>query len=231
MRAHYLQHVEFEGLGSIEQWLDAAGYTIGGTRLFRGEAFADPGALDMLIVMGGAMSVNDERALPWLAAEKTFVRACIDRGVPVLGVCLGAQIIVSALGGKVYRNPQKEIGWFSVERVDALSDMFQFPARTDVFHWHGETFELPYRSPGSTVHLARSVACEHQAFQFGRHTIGLQFHLEVTSESIRQMIENCSDELVPAPYVQTAEQMLDVPRSQYVACNALMGEVLTYLSA
>lgn len=136
MRAHYLQHVPFEGLGSIEAWLHEAGYSIGVTRLFEGDAFPDPDDLDLLIVMGGPMSVNDEHRYPWLIQEKAFIRAAIDAGVAVLGVCLGAQLIASAHGAPVYPNHAAEIGWFPIEGVansdpQADPDAFSFPPRGD----------------------------------------------------------------------------------------------------
>lgn len=226
MRAHYLQHVPFEGLGSIEPWLQAAGYEITGTRLFDAPVFPRPDEIDLLIAMGGPMSVNDERELPWLVEEKRFVRECIAAGTPVLGVCLGAQLIASALGAKVYPNREKEIGWFPVQTVAPGQDTaFRFPPSIDVFHWHGETFDLP----AGAVRLARSEGCEHQAFQIGRSVIGLQFHLETTPASAGALVSHCRHELVPARYIQAEREILDVPADRYVAINALMADVLGYL--
>ena len=228
MRAHYLQHVPFEGLGSIETWLREAGHTIDSTRFFAAEALPTIDQLDLLVVMGGPMSVNDEKAFSWLSPEKAFIRAVVDAGKPVLGVCLGAQLIASALGAEVTSNPVKEIGWFPVEGV-APSDAatFRFPPSAEVFHWHGETFSLP----AGATRLARSVGCENQAFQIGRSVIGLQFHLETTPESARAIVANCRDELVPAPYVQSEAQILAVGGERYADIHRLMGDVLAYLCA
>jgi GMP synthase-like glutamine amidotransferase len=110
MNAHYLQHVPFEGLGSIESWLEAAGHKITKTQFYKSANLPEPDQLDLLIVMGGPMSVNDEDALPWLVQEKRFIRDIIRTGKPVLGVCLGAQLIASALGARVYKNAAKEFG-------------------------------------------------------------------------------------------------------------------------
>jgi GMP synthase-like glutamine amidotransferase len=228
MRAHYFQHVPFEGLGSIESWLSSAGYDITSTQFYESEVLPRAGDLDLLVVMGGPMSVNDEATLPWLIREKAFVRECVANGVPVLGVCLGAQMIASALGARVYPNREKEIGWFPIEAVpSATQDTFTFPAAIDVFHWHGETFDLP---PGA-VPLARSAACEHQAFQVGRKTIALQFHLETTPESAAEIVRHCAHELTPSAYVQSADQMLAVPADRYHAINRLMGDVLRFLQS
>jgi GMP synthase-like glutamine amidotransferase len=229
MRAHYLQHVPFEGLGSIGPWLAAAGYEISATRFFDSPALPDPEHPDLLVVMGGPMSVNDETAFPWLAAEKAFVRRVVESGTPVLGICLGAQLIAAAMGSKVYRGPEKEIGWHPVRGVVSAggSTAFRFPPEAEVFHWHGETFDLPV---GATL-LASSAACENQAFQIGRSAIGLQFHLETTPESAREIVTNCRDELVSAPYIQTEEAILAAGPERYRAINRMMGEVLAYLRA
>jgi GMP synthase-like glutamine amidotransferase len=226
MRAHYLQHVPFEGLGSIEPWLAAAGYEITETPLFETPSLPDPAKIDFLIVMGGPMSVNDENSHPWLVGEKKFIRNCIEAGKPVLGVCLGAQLIASAMGAGVYRNPAKEIGWFPIRAVPGVEgEAFRFPSSIEVFHWHGETFDLP----SGAVRLAKSEGCENQAFQLGRSVIGLQFHLETTPESARKLVENCREELIPAAYVQSEAAILSATPDRYGAINGLMAELLTYL--
>ena len=226
MRAHYLQHVPFEGLGSMESWLEAAGYTITVTRFFESAVLPAVAEIDLLVVMGGPMSVNDELDNPWLVAEKRFIRAVIDAGRPVLGVCLGAQLIASAMGARVYPNPVKEIGWFPVrDTAPAVAPVFRFPPSVEVFHWHGETFDLP----DGAVRLASSDGCLNQAFQVGDSVIGLQFHLETTSESAHAIISNCRDELVPAQYIQAEAEILAAGPPRYAAINRLMGELLAYL--
>lgn len=226
MRAHYFQHVAFEGLGSIEPWLNSNGYGLTVTKFFESAALPDPEAIDLLIVMGGPMSVNDEEKFPWLVPEKRFVREMIESGKPVLGVCLGAQIIANAMGATVFPNPVKEIGWFPIGAVASPDDSaFRFPHSETVFHWHGETFDLP---PGAT-RLAKSEACENQAFQLGRRVIGLQFHLETTPKSARDMISNCRDELVPSKYVQTEDEILSASLSRYESINDLMSSILSFL--
>ncbi|GIW56690.1 MAG: amidotransferase [Nitrospiraceae bacterium] len=226
MRAHYFQHVAFEGLGSIETWLRAAGCEITGTRFFESADLPALDEVEFLIVMGGPMSVHDDAEYPWLVQEKQFIRSCILAGKPVLGVCLGAQLIAHALGAKVYRHHTKEIGWFPVQAVPTSGEVFRFPPSVEVFHWHGETFDLP---PGAML-LARSEACAHQAFQIGRSVIGLQFHLETTPELARQMIAHCRAELVPSRYVQSEAEILSAPPQRYREANKLMAKVLRYLT-
>ncbi len=226
MRAHVFQHVEFEGPGSIGPWLTARGYDVTRTRLFEAADLPDFGEIDLLVIMGGPMSVNDEEQYPWLVAEKHLIRQCIAAGRAVLGVCLGAQLIASAMGSRVYPNQCREIGWFAVrDMAPAVGGHFRFPAASLVFHWHGETFDLP----AGAVLLAASEQCRNQAFQLGESVIGLQFHLETTPESAAALVTNCRDELVIGQCIQTAERILSAPPEHYLDINVLMHEVLAYL--
>ena len=226
MRAHYLQHVPFEGLGSIEPWLMLAGYDITNTRFFETAELPGINEIDLLIIMGGPMSVNDEIELPWLIREKRFIGDAIDNGKPVLGICLGAQLIASAMGAKIFPNAFKEIGWFPIQGISSIdSSAFRFPASTEVFHWHGETFDLPT----GAILLARSEGCENQAFQIGKSVIGLQFHLETTPESAMELVSNCRDELVAGEYIQTEQDILSAPQERYRTINSLMSDILQYL--
>lgn len=226
MRAHILQHVPFEGPGSILPWLGHRNVVTSTTRLFESQALPSPQEFDLLIALGGPMSVNDEEALTWLRHEKVFVREAVHSGKAVLGICLGAQLIASSLGARVYPGPNKEIGWFPVQGIAHSSEAFSFPSEVDVFHWHGETFDLPL----GAAHLAKSDGCRYQAFQVGERAIGLQFHLETTPESADSIISNCRHELLPARYVQSEQELRAVEANRYVAINALMSRVLTYLT-
>ena len=228
MRVHVLQHVPFEDTGSMAPWLAERGAVVTCTRFFLDPVLPPAEGLDLVIAMGGLMSVNDEDRLPWLVPEKRFLRDAIERGVRVIGVCLGAQLIASALGASIRRNPHREIGWFPVEAAPAVAPgLFRFPDRCTVFHWHGETFDLP---PGA-VRLAGSVACANQAFALGRTVLGLQFHLETTPDGVRDLVGHCRDELTPGPYVQTEAELLGAPPSAYARANALMADFLAHLLA
>ena len=194
MRVLAFRHVPFEHLGRIEPELVRRGIGIDYADLYQpGAAEPDPARYDGLIFMGGAMSVND--GLPHLEREARWIAQAVEAGRPVLGVCLGAQLIAKAMGARVYRNPVKEIGWFEIEVTGegAADPLFAgVGPRETVFQWHGETFDLP---PGARW-LASSTACCHQAFRIGSSAYALQFHLEVTPEMIADWCSqdmNCGD--------------------------------------
>ena len=233
MLAHLFQHVPFEGLGSIGPWLEARRAVVTVSRFFEDAVLPEAEGLDLLIVMGGPMSVNDEELHPWLVTEKRFIARAIRRGKAVLGVCLGAQLIAAALGARVYPNGEKEIGWFPVCSVPAPETFpgevvppFRFPEESLVFHWHGETFDLPT----GAVHLARSRACVNQAYQYGRRVVGLQFHLEMTPQTVRELIDDGRDELVPARCIQSEPEILSAPAERYAKNNRLMAALLSFLT-
>src|SRR5262249_43189076 len=136
-----------------------------------------------LVVMGGPMNVDQVDRYPNLAIEVQWLRQAVEAKLPILGVCLGSQLLAKALGSPVYANRIKEIGWYEVEWLPAATDDPLFstlPRPTTVFQWHGDTFDLP---PGA-VQLARSPQCENQAFRYGPSAYGLQFHMEVTAAII-----------------------------------------------
>lgn len=225
MRAHILQHVPFEGIGSIEHWLNGRGASVGWTRFFESTELPALETLDLIIALGGPMSVNDEADLPWLRTEKRFIAAAIEARKAVLGICLGAQLIASALGAPVYPNTEKEIGWFPIAAEPHRPGCFRFPDTVQVFHWHGETFALP----AGATRLASSAVCSNQAFQIGTRVLGLQFHLETTPESADAIISNCNHDLVPERFIQTESALRATPPSAYREINFLMNDVLEYL--
>lgn len=228
MNIHWLQHVPFEGLGSIEKWAGKMGHTLSCTRLFAGDPLPQHNQFGMLVVMGGPMGIYDEKEYPWLITEKPFIRAAINAGMPVLGICLGAQLIADVLGARVSANTQKEIGWFTVTRTDPIPDglMGILPENQTVFHWHGDTFDLP----AGAVHLYSSNVCRNQAFLYKDRVLALQFHLETALESAIPLIQNCRNELVPGPSIQTEQEIID-GIEKFAGINGTMDRILEYMAS
>jgi GMP synthase (glutamine-hydrolysing) len=140
-----------------------------------------------LIVLGGPMNCDETARYPHLEVETETIRTAIGRGLPVLGICLGAQLIARALGARVSRNPQKEIGWYDVlPTADGERDPLfaHFNGSEKIFQWHGDTFEIPH----GAVHLATSTACPNQAFRYADNVYALQFHLEVDEPLIQRWL-------------------------------------------
>jgi GMP synthase-like glutamine amidotransferase len=172
------------------------------------------------------MGANDEDKLPWIRDEKRFIAEAIASGKSMLGICLGAQHIASALGAAVYSAREREIGWFPVMGMSKCVGAFSFPEDIEAFHWHGDTFDLLNQA----IHLAKSAACQNQAFQVGSRVVGLQFHLEVTPESINAIVTNCIDDLHPRRFVQSVDQLRTISSASYAEVNILMEQVLDYLA-
>ncbi|QDT38014.1 type 1 glutamine amidotransferase [Stratiformator vulcanicus] len=206
-RIHVLQHVPFEGPAAIADWALERGATVAVSHVYRGDPLPALDEFDMLVVMGGPMSVNDEAEHDWITPETTLIQAAIEADKIVFGVCLGAQFIAKALGASIYKASEKEIGWFAVRRVESTKpEAFAgFPETFTPLHWHGETFDLP----DGAIRLAETDVCPNQAFQYGRRVIGLQFHLEATPGSVASLAENCGHEIGDGLFQQNVEQISD----------------------
>lgn len=207
MRIHYLQHVPFEDLAGIERWAQANYYTISASRLFQNEALPNVYKFDLLVILGGPMNIYEADKYPWLTTEKKFIETAIREEKKVLGICLGSQLIADVLGARVFQNPDKEIGWLPItltEKARNTQLFSELPQQFQVFHWHSDTFNLPQNA----VHLARSEACENQAFLYGSNVLALQFHIESTNASIQRMVRHEIDDITEGRYVQTPEEIL-----------------------
>jgi GMP synthase (glutamine-hydrolysing) len=230
MNLHALQHVPFEGLGSIEDWARDSGHRVTHTRFHSADPLPLLGDVDLLVVMGGPMNVYEEGRYPWLAAEKDFISRAVKAGKPVLGVCLGAQLLAAVLGARVFRNDQREIGWFDIFRDERAiqSKLAGFlPETTEVFHWHGDTFDIPE----GAVPLAHSQGCRHQGFVAADRLVGLQFHLEVTRLGVAALIEHCCGDFEPpGPFVQDPEKILS-DEGRFTRANRLLLPLLEALAA
>jgi GMP synthase-like glutamine amidotransferase len=223
---HTLTHVPFEGLGCIEQWIINHHHKLSFTRLYKKHRFPEMTEIDWLIIMGGPMGVDDEAAYPWLVEEKSFIRSAIQHGKTVIGICLGSQLIAGVLGAKVYPDHQKEIGWYDVKLTEVAikHPLFKnFDAKFTVFHWHGDTFDIP----DGSIHFISSETCANQAFLFNEKVLGLQFHFEVTGQTLKEMIVNGKEELIENTTIQPAEQIL--VQTGFIESNNLkMFQILDY---
>src|SRR5205814_9762140 len=162
--------------------------------------------LNMLIILGGTVGAYEEEKFPWLSTEKDFIRQAIEANKIILGICLGSQILAEVLGSKVYPHDKKEIGFFPIYKTEATMQeaaLALMPASWTVFHWHGDTFDLP---PGA-VHLFFSDACSQQGFKKGK-CFGFQFHGEVNDELLHSMIHHERNKLIKGDYVQTETEIL-----------------------
>jgi GMP synthase-like glutamine amidotransferase len=219
MRIHSLEHQAYEGPGKIADWVKARGHVLTHTALYDGEVPPPIGAFDLLVIMGGSMNIYEHGSHPWLPTEKRFIGEAMAAGKPMLGICLGAQLIAAVLGGKVHQNDEKEIGWWPVHLSDRSAPFSTFPEWLTVMHWHGDTFTLP---PGAR-RVAQSEGCANQAFVHGDRVVGLQFHLEQGPVDVADLANACAAELVPARYVQTRGQLIERQPDLAICEAALFG--------
>lgn len=221
-----LRHVPHETMGTLQTALDEAGLKSRYVDLFA----EVPEGLDLasaagLVVLGGPMNVDQTDRYPFLAPEVHWIRQAVRSGLPVLGICLGSQLLAKALGSRVFPNGVKEIGWYPIELTSAAAQDRLFRTcweeeeaegertaskRVTVFQWHGDTFDLP----AEAVPLARGELCAQQAFRYGERAYALQFHLEMTQEMLDDWLAeplNCA-ELAELDYIHPQEIRRRVPR-------------------
>jgi GMP synthase-like glutamine amidotransferase len=201
------RHVAHEGPGFLAEFLDARDIPRQLVAVDQGDAIpTDADAYSGLVFMGGPMSVND--GLDWIPHSLALIRQAVAAGVPVLGHCLGGQLIAKALGGAISLNPIKEIGWGTARVTVApeAGDWFAGQAEFPAFHWHGETFSIP----DGAVRILETTHCANQAFVLDGKHLALQCHVEMTEAMIREWCAVGAEEIGAAnsPAVQTAEQIL-----------------------
>jgi GMP synthase-like glutamine amidotransferase len=208
MRIHSLQHVPYEFLTTFERWAKDKNHSISKTLFY--QDFELPGLddFDLLIILGGPMSIYEKDRYPWLKAEKKFIASAVEKNKLVLGICLGAQLLADILGARVYKSRYKEIGWYPVSLTEAAKDSRIFnrlPRAFTPFHWHEYTFEIPK----GCKRVAESEGCENQAFECEDRLIGLQFHIEPSTQDIKKEITCCGDNIGKGKYVQSPDKMLN----------------------
>jgi len=207
-RVGILQHFWCEHADVLDSALVDAGHSTTLVRLWDGEPLPAEDEYDAWLVMGGPMNVDEVDRHPYLLGERELLARLIAADRPVIGVCLGAQLLARAAGARVYPKRPREIGLFDVELTEhaATDPLFCVLANPqEVLQWHGDTFDLP---PGA-VHLARSPRFEHQAFRLGRRIYGIQFHIECRLSTVQNLVRACADELAELPPEDRFEQFTD----------------------
>ncbi len=227
MKLHVLQHVDFEGPGRIAAWAFDRGHSLTITGFYQGDSLPAVEAIDGLVIMGGPMNIYESDLYPWLVAEKQFIAQFLQTGRPVLGVCLGAQLLADVLGGKVFAHRLREIGWAPVEfTADALAKFPFLPPSLPVLHWHGDTYTLP---PGAR-RIAQNEWCMEQAFLWKENVLAFQFHLEAAATECDQFLNFSGSDLAkPGPRVQTANEIIEGTRAHSGATGALLYTILDHL--
>lgn len=216
MNLHVVQHISIEGPGFIANWARQREFSITTTHLYAGGILPPFAKVDFLVLMGGPMNIYQDRDHPWLREERAWIREYLATGKPAVGVCLGAQLLADALGGRVVQNPVVEIGWAPVHFSPEGRERFPFlPVSHEVIHWHGDTFELP----AGAVRLGSSDGCVNQGFLYEERVLGLQFHPEMTREGLALLVEAEA----PAP---NGAEMLAKPDEMYTSAHALLRQML-----
>jgi len=204
MKIHILQHANFETPGYILDWAKTKDHKISFTNFFEAFTFPFPSDIDMLVVMGGPMSISDEDKYSWLVEEKEYISEMISKRKKVVGICLGSQLIAEALGAEVYANTQKEIGWFNIKAQSENDLLNLLPEEITAFHWHGQTYDLPI----ACDRLFSSEATLNQGFLYKNRVLAMQFHLEIKPEGVIDMMEACRNDLTEGKFVQTEKNIL-----------------------
>lgn len=206
MKFHILQHVPFEGAARFLDWTTTHRAEVHYTRFYDVDwTLPSLDAFDALLVLGGPMGAYDMDKFPWLIDEINFLKEVIASGKKVIGICLGAQLLAKALGANVYPHSHREIGWYRIQKVTAHPVFEDIPDPFTVFHWHGDTFDMP----DDAIHLARSNGCEHQAYIWNEQVLGLQFHMEMGEINIHSLLLHFKNDLQPdQPFVQSAEDIV-----------------------
>ena len=206
-----IQNTRIEEIGYLGELLNNDGFAIHSVNA-KHEKLPDKN-YSFVVILGAPESANDD--LPYLQAEQKLIKKTVDADIPVLGICLGSQLIAKTFGGKVYRGPKKEIGFYHDLRIDNNSKLFSgFTNPFTVFHWHGDTFDLPEKA----VRLVHSENYPNQAFQIAS-AVGLQFHLEVNEEMVNLWLDKTQEKLHQIPYIDPQKIRSDIDENISIVKN------------
>lgn len=223
MIVYTILHNDIEKVGVIEQWIKQSGFSSVQVRPYAGDALPELTGDEIVVIMGGAQSALALDEYPYLADEMSFIQQAHALGCPLFGVCLGAQLIAAALGGRVVRAEHKEMGEFPIALTPEAKNHPWFagwPENPPVFHWHFDQIEPPKEA----VVLASSRACPVQAFAIGSSVIGVQFHLELSRERAAHLVREFGEDLEPTgPYTKCKKRVLE---ADFAAMNRLLLRLL-----
>jgi len=225
MRIHAIMHAPFEILGAIEKWVKEKNHLLSETHTYLNQKLPDVAEFDLLVIMGGPQSPLEIKKFPYLQNEIELTKQVIKANKPIIGICLGAQIIAEALGAETTPSEFKEIGHYPIQLTkEGLEDPIfsHFDREFNVMHWHNDMPGLPTNA----VLLAKSKGCSRQAFRYGDRIYGFQFHLEMTHELIKGMMEHCEADLAPGKYIRSREEMM---LTDCTLTNEKMFKVLNYM--
>ena len=206
-----IHNTRIEGSGYLGELLKNDGFDIHSVNAKHEKIPDEPRSL--VIILGAPESANDD--LHYLKAEQKLIKKTVDEDIPLLGICLGSQLIAKTFGGKVYSGPKKEIGFYHDLKIDNDSKLFSgFSNPFTVFHWHGDTFDLPEKA----IRLAHSENYPNQAFQIGS-AVGLQFHLEVDSEMVNLWLDKTQEKIQQIPYIDPKKIRSDIDENISIVKN------------
>lgn len=225
MKVHFLIHLPYKEYTFAENWVLENRHTLSRNHLLEEDFnFPEPETFDLLVVLGGIMSVNDESEYPWLVKEKKYIESVMKRNKKVLGVCFGSQLLADVLGAKVYKHEIPEVGWHEISLLNEAEESLVFknlPDKFVSFVWHYDTFDIP----AGCTRLARSEACKNQAFEYGTQIIGLQFHPEFTLENIKRLLKDYGNLIVESEFSQSPELILS-KKGNFKASNNILKIIL-----
>ncbi len=207
MRIEALLHNDVENVGSLEKWAAKRGFTFSQTRTYLGEPVPSADSFDMLLIMGGEQSAGNLEGYPYLKAEIALIQEAHKRDIPIVGICLGSQLIARAFGGSIGKTSEKEIGFFpiSLTQEGERDPLFKnFSPLFNVLHWHGEEVTT---LPSEAIVLASSAGCSVQAFRIGEKVLGFQFHVELEKGRVCALGKLFPHDLTPGLYTQSVEEI------------------------